>query len=287
MSEFRKNVTVITGTGGIGLAIARSLALNTHLVLADYSPTQLDAAAQVLRDEGHTVTTHATDVADWTSVQSLAETAVQVDGPIATIVHTAGVSPVQAPPARIYEVDLLGTAHVIDAFLPVVGAGATLTVIASMVGHYVVGKLSPEFETHLATAPVSSLLSHPQLDSSGFDRSDPAKAQAMTAGAYSVSKRGNILRVQAAARAWGLKGARINSVSPGVINTPMSRMEAERGAGAHIQKLVDESPMRRKGTASDIAAMVAFLASPAASFLTGSDYLVDGGSVAVHRWGGE
>lgn len=269
-------VTVVIGTGGMGLSIARRYAADSHLLLADYSAEQLDRAVQKLQQEGHTAIAVQTDVSDRDSVRKLAQEAAAL-GPIKTIVHTAGLSPIQAPPERIYQVDLLGTAHVIDAFLPVAIKGTSMVVIASMAGHALPVDLSPEVEKHLATASAEMLLAHPALTTSG----DP---QLVRAQAYGVSKRGNIVRVQASAAAWGAKGARINSVSPGVIATPMVQQEMDGQSADDIRAIIAKSPAARIGEVADVTNAVAFLTSDDSSFITGSDLLVDGGWIGSQKW---
>lgn len=272
-------VIVITGAGGMGLAIARRLGSGSHLVLADFSQVLLDNAAQTLRDDGYQVDVLQTDVSNSSSVQSLAQQTSQF-GVVRVVVHTAGLSPVQSPADRIYQVDLIGAALVIDAFLPVATAGTSLVVIASLAGHNIQGKLSADFERHLATARASELLNHPDF---GLPASDSTE-QELRLRAYSISKRANILRVQTAAAAWGKKGARINSISPGLISTPMGRQELAGPLGDYMREIVLTNPVARVGTPSDIANAVAFLSSPEASFITGTDLLVDGGWRAATRW---
>jgi NAD(P)-dependent dehydrogenase (short-subunit alcohol dehydrogenase family) len=223
-----------------------------------------------LRGEGHTVEGHTVDVSQRDPVEKLAA-AAGAAGRVDAVIHTAGVSPVMATARQIYEVDLLGTAHVVDAFLPVASPGTSLVCVASMAGHF--ASLPADVERHLATAPTEELLHHKGIDLDG----EPALA-------YVVAKRGNQLRVQAAARAWGGRGARLNTVSPGVISTPMGAQELQGAAGAHIQAMVELSGARRVGTADDIASAAAFLAGPESSFITGNDLLVDGGAVSAQRW---
>ncbi|KAI9371707.1 hypothetical protein BJX61DRAFT_12277 [Aspergillus egyptiacus] len=276
------DVIVITGTGGMGLAIARRLGSGTHLILADCSPTQLENAAKILREEGHSVDTIEADVASLESVQNLAQYAAS-RGRIQLIAHTAGLSPAQASPSQIYQVDLLGTANVIDAFLPVASRGTCLIAIASLAGHLAEkqGTISAELEEHLALAPAEKLLDHPDLSTTTEE-----KNQDHLAGfhAYGISKRANILRVQASARAWGEKGARINSISPGLIATPMGHDELASASGEYIKGMIAASPAGRIGTAADVANAVAFLAGAEASFITGTDLLLDGGWAAAGRW---
>jgi len=265
------NVLVVIGTGGMGLAVARRLASGRRLLLADFSPTRLEAAVTSLAGEGHAVEGLLVDVSEPGSVQKLAGAAGNA-GRIDAVIHTAGVSPVMATARQIYEVDLLGTAHVIDAFLAVASPGLSLVCVASMAGHFT--SLPADLERHLATAPTGRLLEHPAID---LDAANPGAA-------YTTAKRGNQLRVQAAAHAWGRAGARLNTISPGVISTPMGVQELQGPAGAHIQALIDLSGARRMGTPDDIANAAAFLAGPDSSFITGNDLLVDGGAVAAQRW---
>ena len=268
--EAPRSVVIVIGTGGMGMAVARRLASGRRLLLADYSEASLDAVTSDLRGEGHAAESHAVDVADRASVEKLAGAAGEA-GRIDAVIHTAGVSPVMATARQIYQVDLLGTAHVIDAFLPVASPGTSLVCVASMAGHF--ASLPPDLERHLATAPTGQLLQHEGIDLDA----DPSTA-------YLVAKRGNQLRVQAAAYDWGAKGARLNTISPGVISTPMGQAELQGPAGQHIQAMIGLSGARRAGTPDDIAAAAAFLVGPDSSFITGSDIPVDGGVVAAQRW---
>jgi len=257
----------------MGQAIARRLGGGRLLVLADYSAQILESAAKNLRQEGHIVQTYTVDVSDLASVASLAKAAGEA-GHIDAIIHTAGVSPIMSTPRRIHEVDLLGTALVIDEFLPVASIGTSLICISSLAGH--MANLSPELETHLATAPVDQLIYHKEID---LDKDKTSAAHA-----YVLAKRGNQLRVQAMARAWGQRGARINTISPGVIGTAMGNEELDGENGVKVKGLIAISPLGRIGTPDDIANVVAFLASPESSFVTGTDIRVDGGAFVATRW---
>lgn len=262
------DVVVVTGTGGMGVAIARRLGPGRQLVLADYSADQLESTARTLAAEGHWVHPVPTDVSSRGDVEHLASAAAE-RGRIVTVVHTAGVSPVQAGADRVIAVDVLGTAYLLDAFLEHAGAGTVVVCVASMAGAMV--PVPPETEQALATTPTAELAALPALDPSGMD---PALA-------YPLAKRANQLRVQAAAAAYGRKGARVVSVSPGVISTPMGQAELDGPSGEVMRGLVEASGTGRLGTPDDIAGVVEFLASPAASFVTGTDLLVDGGAVAA------
>lgn len=261
----------------MGLAIARRLSSGRLVLLADFSQASLDKAKAQLEEEGHVVQTHLVDVSDTTSVSACAETAAEA-GRVEVVVHTAGVSPVMAPPKKVLEVDLLGTALVIDAFRPVLAPEGSMVCIASMAGHMLPSPLPSEAEAHFATAPTSDLLSHPSLREAKTDQRGLA---------YSLAKRANQLRVQGAASAFGQRGCRINSVSPGVIHTAMVQQELAAAGGAIVQHLASSSAMGRYGTAADVVNVVSFLLSAESSFITGADFLVDGGSIASQRWGGK
>lgn len=267
MSKAPRTVLAIIGSGGMGLASARRLAGGKHILIGDFSQKNLDFAAQSLRDDGHEVTTHIVDVSNFDSVQQFAAAAAAA-GRLETVLHTAGLSPAMAPANRILDVDLIGTANIIDAFEPLMPAGSSLTCIASIARFGATP--SAALAQHLAAAPRAQLLDNEELQT----------AAATPAGAYAVAKAGNLLRVQAAARAWGARGARINTISPGVILTAMVREELESQSGATIRAMIAGSPMGRGGAANEIAGAVAFLAGPDASFVTGTDLVVDGGFIA-------
>ena len=269
-NEERRDVVVVTGAGGMGVAVARRLGNGRNVLLADASSQGLDRAVTALTDEGYAVRGMVTDVSDREAVHKLAEAAA-AEGRVAAIVHTAGVSPATGPARTIVDVNLLGTAHVIDAFETVATRGTSLVVISSMAGH--VASLSREEEAALATTATEDLLGLDVVTAIGDD--------AQTA--YIVTKRANHLRVQAAALAWNLRGARVNSVSPGVIATAMSRAEAASPSGAHMMQMLDASGSGRVGTPGEIADAVAFLTGPESSYITGTDLLVDGGQAAWLR----
>ena len=269
-NEERRDVVVVTGAGGMGVAVARRLGNGRNVLLADASSQGLDRAVTALTDEGYAVRGMVTDVSDREAVHKLAEAAA-AEGRVAAIVHTAGVSPATGPARTIVDVNLLGTAHVIDAFETVATRGTALVVISSMAGH--VASLSREEEAALATTATEDLLGLDVVTAIGDD--------AQTA--YIVTKRANHLRVQAAALAWNLRGARVNSVSPGVIATAMSRAEAASPSGAHMTQMLDASGSGRVGTPGEIADAVAFLTGPESSYITGTDLLVDGGQAAWLR----
>lgn len=265
-------VAVLIGTGSIGVAVARRAAVGHTLLLADYNQAQLAAVADQLQGEGYDVETRVVDVSDRASVAALAETAASL-GDVVRVIHAAGVSPNQATAARIVHVDLFGTAYVLDAFAAVIAEGGSGVVIASMAGHMGPG-FPAELEQKLAYAPIDELVGLPEL-----------AAIEDSGAAYGIAKRANTLRVQAAALPWAERGARINCLSPGIISTPLARDEMTGPNAAGYARMIEVSGARRMGTPSDVAELAALLLDDRGSFITGSDFLIDGGVIAAMRGG--
>ena len=263
-------VLVIIGAGGMGMAASRRVGGGKTVLLGDYDEATLNTVAQALRDEGQQVRPQVVDVSSRESVRALARTAASL-GPVRHIVHTAGLSPAQASVEAILRVDLLGTALVLDEFAEVIATGGAGVVISSMAGH-LSPPPSPDVELQLANTPSGDLLDLPSTAVGRFTNAGSA---------YSFSKRANQLRVRAASTAWGAKGARINSISPGVISTKMGQQELASPSGAGMRAMVEVSGAGRLGSPDDIAAAADFLLSDSASFITGTDLLVDGGVVAA------
>jgi NAD(P)-dependent dehydrogenase (short-subunit alcohol dehydrogenase family) len=256
----------------MGRAIARRLGGGRKLVLADASDAQLDATSQALSGEGYDTHAVRADVSSERDVEQLAAAASGF-GVIRSVVHTAGVSPVQATPEQIVAVDVIGTALVLDAFEPHVQPGTVAVCIASMAGS--LADVAPDALHALATTPTAQLRALPTLDPATMD----------SGAAYGIAKRANQARVQAASITWGRRGGRVVSISPGIIATSMGHEELAGPFGDVMRDMITMSGTQRIGTADDIAAVVEFLCSPAASFITGTDILVDGGVVAALRTG--
>lgn len=267
-----KDVLVIIGAGGIGQAIARRQGAGKTVLLADFNESTLDAAARGLEATGYTVTTRQVDVSSRESVYELASAAAKL-GDVVQIVDTAGLSPNMAAPDRILAVDLYGVAVVLEEFGSVVADGGAGVVISSMAGH-MGWNLPPEVEEALAHTPADELLQLPFLTAitdSGF--------------AYGTSKRANHLRVQVESLRWAERGARINSISPGIIMTAMAQHEMASPVGAGYRAMIEASAAKRVGTPEEVASAAAYLLGPDAGFVTGSDLLIDGGVIAALRAG--
>ena len=269
------NVIVVIGAGLIGQAIARRVSAGKHVVLADLRQENADTAAKILSDAGFDVSTTKVDVSSRASVQALVETAKNF-GEISGVIHAAGVSPSQASPETILKVDLYGTALVLEEFGNVIARGGSGIVIASMSGHRLPA-LSAEQNAALATTPVEELLKLPMLQ---LDKvTDPLNA-------YQISKRGNSLRVMAEAIRWGKRGARVNTISPGIIITPLANDELTGPRGAGYRRMMELCAAGRAGTPDEVGSVGALLMGSDGAFITGSDILMDGGVTAAY-WFGE
>ncbi|ALJ21188.1 SDR family oxidoreductase [Microbacterium sp. No. 7] len=269
-------VLVVTGTGGIGQAALSRLSIGRRVLVGDVSEESLASTAERLRGSGHDVTTQVVDVSDRASVDDFARTADGL-GPVMALVHTAGVSPAMGTAEMMLKVDYLGTALVTDAFGGIVARGGAGVVMSSIAGH-VGPAFSPELARSVALTPADELLGVPEAAPENFPH--PSMA-------YAFAKQANRLRVAADAKAWAARGARLNSISPGLISTPLGQLELASDTGANMRALMAMGAITRIGTPEDVAGAIDFLVSPAAGFITGNDLLVDGGMVGALRVGRE
>jgi len=214
------------------------------------------------------------DVSSRESVTALATSAGQL-GRVVQVAHTAGLSPAQASPAAILAVDLLGTALVLEEFGRTISAGGAGVMISSNAG-YTMPRLEPSQDEALARAPCDDLLQLPFLG---------AEAIPDALRAYAMSKHANHLRVQAASVDWGDRGARVNSIGPGIVSTPMARAEMASADGEMLRRMIEVSASARVGTTDEIASAAAYLLGTDATFITGTDLLIDGGVIAALRAG--
>ena len=263
-------VVVLVGAGAIGQAVTRRVGAGRTVLVADVDHANAAAAARALEDAGYTVVTGHVDVADHDSVAALARQADEL-GAVSRVIHTAGLSPAQASPQAIIAVDLVGTAFVLEEFGRCVAPGGSGIVIASQAGH-MIPPLSAEQNEALARTPADRLATLPMLQPDAVPRSGYA---------YALAKRANALRVQAASVDWGDRGARLNSLSPGIVMTPLARDELGSAGGEVYRRMIAASALGRPGTPDEIAAAAAFLMGPEGAFVTGSDLLIDGGVIAA------
>src|SRR4249920_622372 len=268
------HVIVVIGAGSIGQAIARRVSAGKHVVLADLQRENADAAAEVMRDAGFDVSTATVDVSSRESVHALVQTATGL-GDVTGVIHAAGVSPSQASPATILSVDLYGTALVLEEFGNVIASGGAGVVIASQSGHRL-GALTAEEDAALAITPADELRALPML------QPDQVKD---SLHAYQLSKRGNALRVMAEAVRWGKRGARVNTISPGIIITPLAKDELTGPRGEGYRRMIEGSAAGRAGTPDEVGTVGALLMGPDGGFITGSDFLMDGGVTAAYWYG--
>lgn len=266
-----KDIVVLLGTGAIGLEIVRRIATSKTLILGDINQTNLENAKEDLENAGFTVETVIVDAGERASIQAFADKAKQL-GDINYYVHTAGLSPNQATFADVLRVDLVGTAIALEIFGKIIAPGGSGLVISSMAGHMFTDFVTVEQRQALMTTPADDL---GKLD---FIQED------MPGGSYGISKQGNILRVQAESLNWAERGARLNSISPGIIITPLARHELKANPTGY-QSLIDNSATKRVGTTAEVATASAYLLSEEASFITGTDLLIDGGVIAAMKNG--
>lgn len=268
-------IIVVIGAGSIGQAIARRVSSGRHVLLADLREENARTAATTLSNAGFDVSTSTVDVSSRDSVRALARTAMAL-GDVVGVIHAAGVSPTQASPEIILKVDLYGTAVVLEEFGNIIVRGGAGVVIGSMAAHRLPA-LTSDQNRLLATTTADELLALPMLQPEQV--SDSLQA-------YQISKRANSLRVMAEAVRWGKVGARLNIISPGIVVTPLAMDELNGPRGPGYRRMMELSPARRAGTPDEIGNLGAFLMGPDGAFVTGSDFLVDGGVTAAY-WFGE
>lgn len=269
-----KDVMVVVGAGQIGMAIARRMGHAKKIVLGDKNPENARAIAQVMSNAGFDVVWMEMDISSRASIQALLAEA-QKYGDISMLVNAAGVSPSQAPIEVILKVDLYGTAVLLEEAGKVIKKGGAGLTISSQSGHRMPA-LSAKHDEELACTPTEDLLK--------LDILQPRHIKD-TLHAYQMAKRCNVKRVMAEAVEWGLRGARINSISPGIVVTPLAIDEFNGPRGDFYKNMFAKCPAGRPGTADEIANVAELLLSDRGAFITGADFLVDGGATASYFYG--
>ena len=267
-----KQVTVLMGAGSIGQAIIRRVSAGKHVVLADYSLDNAAKAAKTLEDAGFECSTIKCDLGSKEDILKLVEFATS-KGKVMNVVNAAGVSPSQALVEEILRVDLYGTSVLLEEFGKVIAEGGSGVIISSQSGHRLPA-LSQEQNEALATTPVEELLELPFL-----------KAIDDTLKAYQYSKRCNVLRVMMEATRWGRRGATVNSISPGIIITPLANDELHGPRKEGYLRMIGGMPARRAGTPDEVGDLAEFLMSSRGRFISGADLLIDGGCTASYWYG--
>lgn len=269
-----KEVVVVIGSGSIGQAIARRVSAGKKVLLADLQSDNAKAVAKVMGDAGFDAYPTTVDVTSRASVEALVEEAGGL-GEITGVIHSAGVSPSNAPPDVIFKVDLYGTAVVLEAFGNAIARGGSAVVVSSQAGHRL-GAMTSEQSSALATTPAEELL---ELDMLQSERVTDSLL------AYQIAKRGASLRVQAESVRWARRGARVNAISPGIIVTPLSRKELSGPNSQGYRRMIEACAAGRAGTPDEVGAVGALLMGPEGAFISGSDFLMDGGVTAAYWYG--
>lgn len=274
-TNMRRNAIITGADGGMGQACARAFGATMNLVLTDLSQERLDAFADALRAEGHVVTAAiAGDLRDQSVAQQIADAAA-TGGGLGVLIHAAGLSPALAAWEAIMQVNAIGTANLLHAISPLLQNGSVAVLISSIAGHAAPADAEADMILSAPLTPDFMARITPVI----YRLADRPGSRGASVESYGLSKRMTIRICERLAPEWAMHGARIVSISPGMIWTPMGRQEASTNSSAAM--LVDNTPMARWGTPMDIAAAACFLAGDTASFITGTDLCVDGGITAL------
>ena len=269
-----KNVMLLTGAGQIGMAIARRVGYGMKIVIGDKRRENAEAIADTMNKAGFTTVPVEMDLSSRASILALIDTAQQY-GEISMLVNAAGVSPSQASIETILKVDLYGTAVLLEEVGKVISRGGVGVTVSSQSGHRMPA-LGIELDEQLATAPTEELLALEVLQPKNIRD---------TLHAYQMAKRCNVKRVMAEAVKWGSRRARINSISPGIIVTPLALDEFNGPRGDFYRNMFAKCPAGRPGTADEVANVAELLMSDRGAFITGVDFLIDGGATASYFYG--
>lgn len=270
----KKDVMILTGAGQIGMAIARRMGSGMKIVIGDQQMENAGAAAQIMNNAGFDAVPVEMDLSSRESILHLIAEA-QTYGEISMLVNAAGVSPSQASVEAILKVDLYGTAVLLEEAGRAIRPGGSGVTISSQSGHRMAA-LGAEADEQLATTPAEELLALEILQPENIRDS---------LHAYQMAKRCNVKRVMAEAVKWGERGARINSISPGIIVTPLAMDEFNGPRGDFYKNMFAQCPAGRPGTADEVAHVAELLMSAQGAFITGADFLIDGGATASYFYG--
>jgi len=268
-----KQVVALLGAGSMGTAIVRRIGAGKKILLGDISEQSLERVGEDFRRCGYAVDTLMVNALQKESVEAFARRAAEL-GPVMYFIDTAGASPNQAKPEHIVDLDMVGTGYAVDAFGEVMAEGGAGLVISSQAAYMY--PIPNDIEVQLVRTPTEELKSVPFIKDVAMQNSGLA---------YMIAKRMNHLQAQrAAATSWRNRRARINTISPGIIVTPLAYDEFNAN-GEGYQRMIDASAAQRVGTSDEIAEAAAFLLGEHAKFITGTDLLIDGGVIASIRTG--
>lgn len=270
----KKEVMILTGAGQIGIAIARRMGYGMKIIIGDRRIANAELMAETMNRAGFDASPFEMDLSSRESILNLTDNAQRL-GKIKMLINAAGVSPSQASIETILKVDLYGTAVLLEEAGKVIAEKGTGVTISSQSGHRLPA-LTAEEDEQLATTPTEQLLS--------IDLLRPENIHD-TLHAYQLAKRCNVKRVMAEAVHWGKRGARINSISPGIIVTPLAIDEFNGPRGDFYKNMFAQCPAGRPGTADEVANVAELLMSDRGAFITGSDILIDGGATAAYFYG--
>ena len=269
-----KDVMIVTGAGQISMAVARRMGYGKKIILGDKNENNAQAIAEIMNQAGFDVEPFVMDMSSRTSIQAMVQKATEY-GEVKYLICGAGVSPSQAPIEVILQVDLYGTAVLMEEVGKVIAKGGAGVIISSQSGHRMPA-LTPEQDRALAMTPTEELLK--------LDFLQPEKIKD-TLHAYQLAKRCNEKRTMYEAVRWGERGARINDIAPGIIVTPLAIDEFNGPRGDFYKNMFAKCPAGRPGAADEVADVAELLMSERAQFITGSTFLVDGGATAAYYYG--
>ena len=268
------DVVLLTGAGQIGMAIARRIGHGKKIIIGDKNINNAQSISKIMKESGFDSEAYECDISSRDSIKNLIKNA-QEHGEIAYFINAAGVSPSQAPIEAILKVDLYGTAVLLEEVGKVIKKGGCGVTISSQSGHRM-EQLGAEIDEQLAMTPTEELLDLEILQPENIKD---------TLHAYQLAKRCNVKRVMYEACRWGEKGARINSISPGIIVTPLVLDEFNGPRGDFYKNMFANCPSGRPGTADEVASIAKLLMSDEGAFFSGSDILIDGGATASYFYG--
>lgn len=270
----KKNVMLWAGAGQIGMAIARRMGYGMKIIVGDKKLENAVKTAEIMNQAGFDVVPLEMDLSSKESICSMIAEG-QKYGPIKMLVNAAGVSPSQASIKTILQVDLYGTAVLLEEVGKVICEGGVGVTISSQSGFRMPALTAQEDEL-LACTPVDELLKLDILQEKHIKD---------TLHAYQIAKRCNEKRVMAQSVEWGKRGARLNAIAPGIIVTPLALDEFHGVRGDFYKNMFKNCPAGKPGTADEIANVAELLMSDRGSFITGSTFLADGGATAAYYYG--